>query len=123
RQRAEAQRIAGIADLSQRQAADIDDSFGRRKPGLPKLQKIRPACDIGCAAPCSLRERVVEMRGADVMERRSAHSPATSAIAATMLGCAPQRQRLPLMPSRICAIEPGFSASSAMAERIWPGVQ
>jgi hypothetical protein len=68
RQRAEVQRIAGMGDLRQRQAGDVDDDLRSRKPGLPELQKIRPACEIGRTAPCAMRERVMELRGADVME-------------------------------------------------------
>src|SRR5207237_7007654 len=65
--------------------------------------------------------------GTDVLEgshRYSLPRPATSRIAATMFGYAPQRQRLPLMNSRISSSEPARpSCSSATADMICPGVQ
>ena len=70
-----------------------------------------------------LVRRVVQVRGAAVLKRGSAHSPATSAIAATIFGWAPHRQRLPLIPSRIASRSRGLSSSNARPDMICPGVQ
>ena len=73
------------------------------------------------------RHRGGHVVGTDVLERSHRYSlprPATSRIAATMFGYAPQRQRLPLMNSRISSSEPARpSCSSATADMICPGVQ
>ena len=50
--------------------------------------------------------------------------PLASRTAATMPLYAPQRQRLPLIHSRISASLPAWPSSMhATAEQIWPGVQ
>ena len=88
--------------------------------------------DQGGAAGEELRPRVLRHRGnrflrpARVCVRKGIHArpPRASWTAATMFGYAPQRQRLPLMHSRIEAASAGHpSLRRPTAETIWPGVQ
>ena len=122
---ADAQAAAGERlDRVVGEARDVDQPLGRLDAELHQVDEVRAAAEVGRAAGARARGGV---RVGRALVGEGLHG-ATSAIAATMFGYAPQRQRLPLMRSRISAassVTPSASASASMptAEQSWPGVQ
>src|SRR5204863_6043937 len=68
--------------MIQRQTRDVDDRFGGRRARLPELEQVGSASQERGAWSRRLDEGVVYVHRAAVLKRRSAHNPATSAIAA-----------------------------------------
>ena len=86
RQRADQEPAVALFDLAQRQARNVNDDGGGVNARLAQLQQIGAAGEIARPYPRALRQRIGDIRGAVIFERNRAHSPATSAIAATMFG-------------------------------------
>ncbi len=72
--------------MIQRQTRDVDDPCGRYHASLPQLEQVGSAGEVCGARFRRLDQSVVHVRRAAILKRRSAHSPATSAIAATIFG-------------------------------------
>ena len=122
---ADAQRpCARLLDRVVGEAGDVDEPLRLGHAELHQVDEVGAAAEVGGAVRRGL-DRGGRVAGPLVRERLHA---TVSAIAATMFGYAPQRQRLPLMRSRISgasSVAPSRSASAIIptAEHSWPGVQ
>ena len=116
--------VGGLLDRVVGEAGDVDEPAGLGHAQLHQVDEVGAAAEVGGAVRGGL-DRGGRVAGPLVGERLHA---TVSAIAATMFGYAPQRQRLPLMRSRISgasSVAPSRSASAIIptAEHSWPGVQ
>ena len=106
------------------EARDVDEPQRLGHAELHQVDEVRAAAEERRAVGGG-GDRRGGVAGPLVGERLQ---DATSWIAATMFGYAPQRQRLPLMRSRISGASSGAPSASASAsiptaEHSWPGVQ
>ena len=116
--------VGGLLDRVVGEAGDVDEARRLGHAQLHQVDEVGAAAEEGGAVRGGL-DRGGRVAGPLVRERLHA---TVSAIAATMFGYAPQRQRLPLMRSRISgasSVAPSRSASAIIptAEHSWPGVQ
>src|SRR5438445_606813 len=139
---ADANAAAALLDGRQRQACHVDEVRGPLHAGLHEVHEVGAAAEelrVGLARDGG--HGGARVAGARVGERPHAGLPAAARTAATMLGYAPHRHRLPLMRSRISssvsaagpstrtsavaalAAPSRASRRSATAEQICPGVQ
>src|ERR1700747_1003881 len=120
----------------------VDEGGGVLDVVSHQIDEVGAAAEEFCTAGGDGVDSFVGCGGALVGEGVHAETPfAAARTAATMLGYAPQRQRLPLIRSRISlSVSSGLvvlpvsketvlrvlclcSLSRATAEQIWPGVQ
>src|SRR5579884_4269908 len=128
--------VRRLPDLVLGEPAYVDEELGRLDPESHEIDEIRAAAEeLGLRLVGDERDRARGIVRALVAERP--HARAASRTAATMFTYAPQRQRLPLMRSRISSSvsstapsgvtalgRPAATSSRrATAEQIWPGVQ
>ena len=83
----------------QRQPAHVDQEVRRRDPELHQVDQVGAAGEEG--APAGARPDATAPATSSARSYANGFIGAASAIAGTMLAYAPQRQRLPLMRSRI----------------------
>src|SRR5262249_16382854 len=115
------------------QAAHIDEAAGAAHAALHEIQQVGAGGEIDCTRLACGRDGVGNVRRPDVLKAFHAtplSSPSVrffclSSTASVIPAYAPQRQRLPLMPSRMRSMSrpacPSLISPSALM--IWPGVQ
>src|SRR5215211_4786374 len=112
-------------DLRKRQTVDVDELRRPLNTHFHEVDQVRAAREklrarVRCAGLC----RLLRVSRARISERIHVLFPAASLIASTIFGYAPQRQRLPLIHSRISSsLFTCPSLMQATAEQICPGVQ
>ena len=121
-QRADVQRVLVDGDPAQRQAADVDQPVRVDHAVLQHQVELGGAAGQvggrpGRRSPSRPRRPTSSGRTYSNGSHRYAPLSATSRIAATMFGYAPQRQRLPLMYSRISSSEPARPSSQQRDRR------
>ena len=119
---ADPQAVGPRLDAAQIQPRDVHQARGIEHLQLHQIDERCPTGEEGRARPCS--DCILHARCALVAEVAHQPLPRRRRTAAQMFGYAPQRQMLPLIPSRMApSLSATPSASSATAERICPGVQ
>ena len=125
RHRVDAHAVLLDVDLAQVQPAHVHHVERLQHLDLHQIdERSAPGeeCRVGPRAALHCRFNAVRALVGDPLHGYTL--PFALRTASTMLGYAPQRQMLPLIPSRISSsVRPPPSLSRPMAERICPGVQ